>query len=104
SDTNGVAGISWDVAKWHHVGHHEVSGAGVSQATHERGGARRGGGDARGAVVIAQIVAAAPDDIERIRIDDVRCEIVVHLFTHVVDGNNDVAERGGNGGFVMGAV
>ena len=67
--------------------------ASIREATDQRGRARGGRGHVRSAFIIAQIVPPAPDKVERVRINHMGGEIIVHLFAHVIDRDGYVAER-----------
>src|SRR5204863_2059827 len=96
--------ISWNVAEWRHVWHHDVSRTGIREATSQRRRASRGRSDVCRAIIIAQIIPTAPDEIERVRVNHVGGEIIIHLLAHVVDRDGHVAERSGNGYLIVRAV
>ena len=59
----------------------------------QRHGASCRGSHARRAIVIEEIVNAAPDNVESIRVNRMGGEVSVHLPAHVVDRDRDVAEN-----------
>ena len=42
-------------------------------------------------MVIKEIVASTPDDIERVGISGMAAEVIVNLFAHVVDSDSQIA-------------
>src|SRR5207249_11639683 len=86
--------IRYRASRWN-IGHEEISGASVGQPHNQTSDAISGVDYALCAMVIKEIVAATPKNVQGIGVGGVAGQIIVNLFAHVIDGNREIATAEG---------
>src|SRR5207248_3295289 len=88
---SGIAERIWDRAERRDIGDEEISRASVGQPHDQSSDAISRVDYILGAVIIEEIVAAAPDYVERIRIRRMAGEIIVNLLANIIDRDCEIA-------------